>query len=74
EPVMTRAAGLFIRKAECGQEVSRGDVLARIMEADSGEIISEVTAPTDGILFYAQTKPVVYSDLLAFQIIKRIHL
>lgn len=24
EPIMTEAAGIFIRKAECGQEVSRG--------------------------------------------------
>ena len=39
---MTEAAGIFIKKAECGQEVSRGDVLAQIMmKADSGEIISE---------------------------------
>ena len=71
---MTEAAGIFIRKAECGQEVSRGDVLAQIMKADSGEIISEVTAPTDGIIFYAAPRPVVYSNLLVLQIIKRIHL
>ena len=45
-----------------------------IMKADSGEIISEVKAPTDGIIFYAETRPVVYSNLLVFQIIKRIHL
>ena len=74
EPVMTEAAGIFIRKADCGQEVSRGDVLAQIMKADSGEIISEVKASTDGIIFYAETRPVVYSNLLVFQIIKRIHL
>lgn len=74
EPVMTEAAGLFLADASCGQEVSRGDVLARIMEVDTGEIVSEVRAPTDGILFYAQTRPTVYSNLLAFQIIKRIHL
>ena len=74
EPIMTEAAGIFIKKAECGQEVSRGDVLAQIMKADSGEIISEVKAPTDGIIFYAETRPVVYSNLLVFQIIKRIHL
>ena len=37
EPIMTEAAGIFIRKAECGQEVSRGDVLAQIMKADSGD-------------------------------------
>lgn len=74
EPIMTEAAGIFIKKAECGQEVSRGDVLAQIMKADSGEIISEVKAPTDGIIFYAETRPVVYSNLLVFQVIKRIHL
>ena len=34
----------------------------------------EVKAPTDGIIFYAETRPVVYSNLLVFQIIKRIHL
>ena len=49
-------------------------ILAQIMKADSGEIISEVKAPTDGIIFYAETRPVVYSNLLVFQIIKRIHL
>ena len=32
EPIMTEAAGIFIKKAECGQEVSRGDVLAQIMK------------------------------------------
>lgn len=38
EPIMTEAAGIFIKKAECGQEVSRGDVLAQIMKADSGRL------------------------------------
>lgn len=44
--------------------------MAPIMKADSGEIISEVKAPTDGIIFYAETRPVVYSNLLVFQIIR----
>ena len=71
--VRSSSSGIFRSVCEIGSEVSKGDVLAYIYHAYEGEIISEVTAPVDGIVFFAHHKPLIAERELAFKIAKRIH-
>lgn len=38
-----------------------------------GEVISKVTAPTDGVIFFAHTLPTVMENVIVCKIIRRIH-
>ena len=71
--VITSAPGFFIREKNPGTEVSCGDVMATIIDPGTGEIVSQVLAPTDGIVFYAHTKPLVFEGEVLFKIIRRLH-
>ena len=56
-----------------GQSVERGDVLGEIVHPYEGEVISKVTAPTDGVIFFAHTLPTVMENVIVCKIIRRIH-
>lgn len=71
--VKTQAAGIFRRIAEPGLEVRRGEVLAEILDPQEGDAIGIVTAPTDGIIFFAYHSPIVMEGALVFKIIRRLH-
>lgn len=71
--VKSSSAGFFRRIAQINQEVKRGDVLAEILDPYLGNIISEVHATVDGIVFYSSNKPIILQNSIAFQIIKKLH-
>lgn len=73
QPVITTSSGIFRRKAEPGDTVERGDVLAEILDPYEGCVISEVVSPTEGIVFFAHNTPLVMEKSVAFKIIRRIH-
>lgn len=71
--VKSGSAGIFRGVRSVGDEVRRGDVLAQIIHPYEGEVVSEITAPSDGIVFFAHKKPLVIENTLAFKMIKRLH-
>lgn len=71
--VKSNSAGFFRRIAKINQEVKRGDVMAEILDPYKGNVISEIHATADGILFYSATKPIILQNSIAFQIIKKLH-
>ena len=71
--VKSMTAGIYLRACEAGDEVRRGDVLARLIHPYEGTVIAEITAPTDGTIFFAHKKPLVAENTLAFKMIKRPH-
>lgn len=71
--VKTDRAGFFRRIAKPGQEVARGDILAEIIEPGSGELVSQIQAPTDGIVFSAHAEPLVMERAVVFRLIRRLH-
>ena len=60
-------------KVEPGQEVHRGQELASILDPLEGEVISRVLAPTDGIVYFAHSDPLVMEGTIVFKIIRRLH-
>ena len=65
--------GLYRRHVEPGQEVHRGQELASILDPLEGEVISRVLAPTDGIVYFAHSDPLVMEGTIVFKKIGRAH-
>lgn len=65
--------GIYRRHVDPGQEVHRGQELASILDPLEGEVISRVLAPTDGIIYFAHSDPLVMEGTIVFKIIRRLH-
>ena len=71
--VKTDRAGFFRRIVKPGQEVAMGDVMAEIIEPGSGELVSQILAPTEGVVFFAHSEPLVMERAIIFKVIRRLH-
>lgn len=72
--VKATTAGIYRRKHIPGDEVEKGDILAEILHPYEGTIIDRITAPCDGILFFAHNTPLVMENTVAYKMIKRLHI
>ena len=68
-----KAGGFFRRLAGPGDEVTRGDIIANIVNPMTGDVKSQIYAPTDGIIFFAEEAPMVYQNSVIFKMIRRLH-
>lgn len=69
--VRTRCAGIFESLVSVGAEIEKGQLLARIIDCYEGEIIDELRAPVDGIVFFMHGEPLTYSHTAVFKLIVR---
>lgn len=72
-PIKTCKAGIYRRLKEPGDGVSRGEILAEILDPYEGEVIYKVIAPTDGIIFFVYNSPMVTENTVVYKIIRRMH-
>lgn len=68
-PVRTTQAGMFYRLKGAGDKVHESEPLARIIDPYEGNVRAEITAPTDGIIFFAHNKPLALANTLLFNIL-----
>lgn len=71
--VKSDCAGIYREVCHIGDEVHKGDVLARVIHPYEGTVEGEITAPMDGIIFFSHKKPLVTQDAPVFKMIKRLH-
>ena len=71
--IRSSAAGIYRELLHAGDEVRKGDVLAEVIHPYEGRVLSEITSPTDGIIFFSHKKPLVSENTLVYKIIKRLH-
>ena len=58
--------GLFIANTDIKTNVSKGDIIGKVVDAMNGKILKEIIAPNNGFLFTLREHPLVYpGDLLA---------
>ena len=58
--------GLFIANTDIKTNVSKGDIIGKVVDAMNGKILKEIIAPDNGFLFTLREHPLVYpGDLLA---------
>ncbi len=66
-------SGIYRRFKEPGDEVAFGDILAEVVDPIEGEVISQIMAPSDGIIFFAHGKPLVIEHCTVYKLIRRLH-
>ncbi len=69
--ILTDAGGIYRRHKHPGDAVLRGDLMAEILDPCSGEVLSEIRSPTDGVLFFAHKAPLVLQNTVAYRLIRR---
>lgn len=67
--VLSPHAGLLVVDVIPGQQVHKGQVLARIMHPYEGRLVCEVKSPTSGIIFFVRTKSITFQNTQLFRII-----
>ncbi len=71
--VRADVSGIYRRFKEPGDEVAFGDILAEVVDPIEGEVISQIMAPSDGIIFFAHGKPLVIEHCTVYKLIRRLH-
>ena len=61
-------SGVFLTELKCGINVSRGQVIGKIVNPLRGIVLSTVTSPVDGYLFTIRAYPIVYEGSLMARI------
>ncbi len=72
-PVKTYDAGFYKRLKEVGDPVCHGEVIGEVIDPYEGFVKSQIVSPTDGIIFFAHTEPLVMSNEVVYKIIRRMH-
>lgn len=71
--VHTKSAGIYRRFKEPGDPVFHGDVIGEITDPYEGNVLDTIVSPTDGIIFFAHTAPMVMENAVIYKIIRRMH-
>lgn len=71
--VQTNKAGFYKRYKEPGDPVFHGDLIAEIIDPYEGYVKSQIFSPTDGIIFFVHTSPMVMENAVIYKIIRRMH-
>lgn len=67
--VTSDRAGLLYSKVAVGQFVRQGDVIAKVLDPLTGDTRQTITSPSDGVVFFSHTKPLVHQHSRLFQIL-----
>lgn len=71
--VKTYDAGFYKRFKEPGDPVVHNEVIGQVIDPCEGYVKSEILSPTDGIVFFAYTAPLVMGNEVVYKIIRRMH-
>ena len=71
--VQAKTGGIFRKLVKVGEDVRYGMAMAEIVDPYEGSVKQVITAPTDGIVFFAHTEPLIGQYDIAYQLIHRLH-
>ena len=66
-------ADFYKRLKEPGDPVVHNEVIGQVIDPCEGYVKSEILSPTDGIVFFAHTAPLVMGNEVVYKIIRRMH-
>lgn len=67
--VRPKKSGIFKSLISVQERVRKGQLLAYVLDASEGEIIEELRAPADGVIFFAHDKPLVYANTAVIKLL-----
>ena len=67
--VRTKSAGIFEPAVEAGTEIYAGQLLAQIIDPLEGEVLEQLHAPTDGMVFFLHNEPLTYANTAVIKLI-----
>lgn len=67
--VRPKHSGIYKSLIPVSGEVTQGQIMAYVLDACEGEIIEELEAPADGVVFFEHNKPLVYANTAAIKIL-----
>ncbi|MGN0257954.1 MAG: M14 family metallopeptidase [Bacteroides sp.] len=67
--IKTPCAGILYRLKGAGSEVQEGELIARIIDPYEGHVTAEITAPRQGLIFYAANQPLTLQHTTLFKMI-----
>ena len=70
-PVRTKVAGIFEGVVRVGDEVVKGQILAKVINPYEGEVEETLTSPVDGIVFFAHDDPLTYANTAVYKLVVR---
>lgn len=71
--VHVKNGGIFKGLVSPGEDVRYGYLLAEIIDPYEGYVKETITAPTDGIVFFAHTEPLISQGGITYRLIHRLH-
>lgn len=69
--IHSATAGVYRPYAKTGDEFRKGDLLCEILNPLEGQVISRVTAPCDGIVFFQYNRPLEFENTVLYKVIPR---
>ncbi len=68
--IKSGCAGFFRSRVHTGDLVVRGQKIATITDPGDGHVLSKITSPTDGIVFFIQSNPLAFANGQLMLIVK----
>lgn len=62
-------AGIFYKLKSSGSEVRRSETIAKILDPYNGSVLAQISAPKDGVIFFAHSKALIMEKTAAFQVV-----
>ena len=66
--IISDEAGILFQIRESGENIKKGDLLAKILDPFTGATRSEIIAPINGTIFFSHHSPLVPQDTILFRI------
>lgn len=67
--VRPKFSGIYKSMVSVGEKVEKGQLLAYILDTCEGEVIEELRAPADGVIFFEHDKPLVYANTAVIKLL-----
>ena len=67
--VRPRKSGIYKSMVTVREQGKKGQLLAYILDTCEGEVIEELRAPADGVVFFLHDKPLVYANTAVIKIL-----
>lgn len=67
--VRPKKSGIYKSLVSVEEEVKKGQILAYVLDTGEGDVIEELRAPVDGVVFFEHDKPLVYANTAVIKLL-----